>query len=180
MNPIPPSTRFQHLLTLIVERESKEKIYNTAQTTIPIAPVVVVNMPNKFFSMAKEAPEVAGVMSAPFPFPFPFPFPLLCVALLLVPLRFAPGAIGYVEFFLWASTLGQQEAIVVKRRVVLRMEKRIVAVFVLWLIGELLCLCVYVCMMMTHTNAVWRSWSQEEIVVNCLLACLLDGSGEAR
>lgn len=94
--------------------------------------------------MAKEAPEVAGVISAPFPFPFPFPFPLLCVALLLVPLRFAPGAIGYVEFFLWASTLGQQEAIVVKRRVVLRMEKRIVAV-VCSLVGELLCLCVYVC-----------------------------------
>lgn len=102
------------------------KSYNTAQTTIPIAPVVVVIIPKKFFSIAKEAPEVAGVISAPFP--FPFPFPLLCVALLLVPLRFAPGAIGYVEFFLWASTLGQQEAIVVKRRVVLRMEKRIVAV----------------------------------------------------
>lgn len=114
------------------------KSYNTAQTTIPIAPVVVVNMPNKFFSIAKEAPEVAGVISAPFPLPFPFPFPLLCVALLLVPLRFAPGAIGYVEFFLWASTLGQQEAIVVKRRVVLRMEKRIVAVvrsLVGWLVG---------------------------------------------
>lgn len=109
------------------ERERGE-IYKTAQTTIPIAPVVVVNMPKRFFSIAKEAPEVAGVISAPFPFPFPFPFPLLCVALLLVPLRFAPGAIGYVEFFLWASTLGQQEAIVVKRRVVLRMEKRIVAV----------------------------------------------------
>lgn len=124
----------QHLLTLTVEREREQgKIYNTAQTTIPIAPVVVVNMPNKFFSMAKEAPEVEGVISAPFP--FPFPFPLLCVALLLVPLRFAPGAIGYVEFFLWASTLGQQEAIVVKRRVVLRMEKRIVAAFVLWLVG---------------------------------------------
>lgn len=122
----------QHLLTLIVERE-QGKIYNTAQTTIPIAPVVVVNMPNKFFSIAKEAPEVAGVISAPFP--FPFPFPLLCEALLLVPLRFAPGAIGYVEFFLWTWTLGQQEAIVVKRRVVLRMEKRIVAVFVLWLVG---------------------------------------------
>lgn len=102
-------------------------------------------MPNKFFSIAKEAPEVAGVISAPFP--FPFPFPLLCVALLLVPLRFAPGAIGYVEFFLWASTLGQQEAIVVKRRVMLRMEKRIVAVvcfLVGWLVGEVLCLCVYV------------------------------------
>lgn len=103
------------------------KSYNTAQTTIPIAPVVVVIIPNKFFSIAKEAPEVAGVISAPFPFPFPLPL-LLCVALLLVPLRFAPGAIGYVEFFLWASTLGQQEAIVVKRRVMLRMEKRIVAV----------------------------------------------------
>lgn len=130
------------------ERESQVKSYNTAQTTIPIAPVVVVNMPNKFFSIAKEAPEVAGVISAPLPFPFPFPFPLLCVALLLVPLRFAPGAIGYVEFFLWASTLGQQEAIVVKRRVVLRMEKRIVAVvcsLVGWLVGEVLCLCVYVC-----------------------------------
>lgn len=125
--------------------------------------------------MAKEAPEVAGVISAPFPFPFPFPFPLLCEALLLVPLRFAPGAIGYVEFFLWASTLGQQEAIVVKRRVVLRMEKRIVAVvrsLVDWLVGELLCLCVYVCMMMTHTNAVC-----EELVAggDCskLLACLM-------
>lgn len=142
------------------QRESKVKSHNTAQTTIPIAPVVVVNMPNKFFSIAKEAPEVAGVISAPFP--FPFPFPLLCVALLLVPLRFAPGAIGYVEFFLWASTLGQQEAIVVKRRVMLRMEKRIVAVvcsLVGWLVGEVLCLCVFVCMMMTHTNAVWRSWS---------------------
>lgn len=127
----------QHLLTLMAERkrerESKVKFYNTAQTTIPIAPVVVVNIPNKFFSIAKEAPEVAGVISAP----FPFPFPLLCVALLLVPLRFAPGAIGYVEFFLWASTLGQQEAIVVKRRVMLRMEKRIVAVFVRSLVGWL-------------------------------------------
>lgn len=139
----------QHLLTLIVEREreSKVKSYNTAQTTIPIAPVVVVNMPNKFFSIAKEAPEVAGVISAPFP--FPFPFPLLCVALLLVPLRFAPGAIGYVEFFLWASTLGQQEAIVVKRRVVLRMEKRIVAVVCSlvgwfgWLVKY--CVCVSMC-----------------------------------
>lgn len=120
--------------------------------------------------MAKEAPEVAGVISAPFPFPFPFPFPLLCEALLLVPLRFAPGAIGYVEFFLWASTLGQQEAIVVKRRVVLRMEKRIVAVFVLCLVGWLVKYCVCVSMMMTHTKAVWRSWSQEEIVANCLLA----------
>lgn len=125
----------QHLLTLIVERERGE-IYNTAQTTIPIAPVVVVNIPKRFFSITKEAPEVAGVISAPFP--LPFPFPLLCVALLLVPLRFAPGAIGYVEFFLWASTLGQQEAIVVKRRVVLRMENRIVAVvcsLVGWLVG---------------------------------------------
>lgn len=126
------------------ERESKLKSYNTAQTTIPIAPVVV-NTPNKFFSIAKEAPEVAGVISAPFP--FPFPFPLLCVALLLVPLRFAPGAIGYVEFFLWASTLGQQEAIVVKRRVMLRMEKRIVAV-VCSLVGWLVkyCVCVSVCL----------------------------------
>lgn len=132
MKLIPPIHMLQHLLTLMAERErereGKVKSHNTAQTTIPIAPVVVVNMPNKFFSIAKEAPEVAGVISAPFPLPFPFPFPLLCVALLLVPLRFAPGAIGYVEFFLWASTLGQQEAIVVKRRVVLRMEKRIVAV----------------------------------------------------
>lgn len=126
----------EHLLTLMAEREreSKVKSYNTAQTTIPIAPVVVI-IPQKFFSIAKEAPEVAGVISAPFP--FPFPFPLLCVALLLVPLRFAPGAIGYVEFFLWASTLGQQEAIVVKRRVVLRMEKRIVADFVRSLVGWL-------------------------------------------
>lgn len=136
----------QHLLTLMAEREreSKVKSYNTAQTTIPMAPVVVI-IPNKFFSVAKEAPEVAGVISAPFPLPFPFPFPLLCVALLLVPLRFAPGAIGYVEFFLWASTLGQQEAIVVKRRVMLRMEKRIFAVvcsLVGWLGGEVLCLCV--------------------------------------
>lgn len=33
-----------------------------------------------------------------------------------------------------------------------------------WLVNYCV-LCVYVCMMMTHTNAVWRSWSQEEIVV---------------
>lgn len=63
-----------------------------------------------------------------------------------MPLRFAPGAIGYVEFFLWASTLGQQEAIVVKRRVMLRMEKRIVAVvrsLVGWLVKY--CICVSMC-----------------------------------
>lgn len=135
-HPHAPTPPHPHSRERERERESKVKSYNTAQTTIPTAPVVVVNMPKKFFSIAKEAPEVAGVISAPFP--FPFPFPLLCVALLLVPLRFAPGAIGYVEFFLWASTLGQQEAIVVKRRVVLRMEKRIVAVvcsLVGWLVG---------------------------------------------